>query len=571
MRWLGVLISLLLIGGIVALSGCISEEKDSDGDGVPDDEDQYPGEDDHDYLDDDKDGVLNKDDKYPDRNDSRFGGTIIRWQSEPSTLDPVMVTDQASIEMTYKIFDGLVHFAPGTTEIEPGLAKSWDVTDDGLEYTFYLREGVKFHNGRNLTATDVKYSIDRLMDPATASPRIGFADDIESVTVLNSTVVKIKTKFAFAPFLAKLAYISFCPIPKEEVEKHGEDWFKNPVGTGPFKFVKWDPGSLVVLEAFDDYWNGRPYIDEYEYHVQEDDEVIWQGVLAGEVSVAGVPSAHWEEFLADETMQENTMTVPELVTYWLYFNCEKWPFYDKTIRNAVCCALQKKELLDTVFKGRYMEARGPLPPGLWGYSQEQFDNYEYNYDPVKAKKLLDDAGIVDTNGDGIREFEGKELIIEYSSYVSNSWQTAAQTHLANLAEIGIQATYVQYDFAVLIGMADEGNFTMETLGWGTDYPDPENFMILWESKNIPDPNHAHYTNPAFDELAQQAKEETDVSKRLDMYRQLSAILQEENPHWWYFHPRTTYVWQPWINGVLAGGQGFSNEKCLELWIDPEHQ
>jgi ABC-type transport system substrate-binding protein len=183
MRWLGVLISLLLIGGIVALSGCISEEKDSDGDGVPDDEDQYPGEDDHDYLDDDKDGVLNKDDKYPDRNDSRFGGTIIRWQSEPSTLDPVMVTDQASIEMTYKIFDGLVHFKPGTTEIEPGLAKSWDVTDDGLEYTFYLREGVKFHNGRNLTATDVKYSIDRLMDPATASPRIGFADDIESVTV----------------------------------------------------------------------------------------------------------------------------------------------------------------------------------------------------------------------------------------------------------------------------------------------------------------------------------------------------------------------------------------------------
>jgi len=571
MRWMGVLVILLVVGSIITLSGCITKEKDSDGDGIPDSEDKYPGEDDHLYLDDDHDGVINKDDKYPGRNDTMFGGTFVRWSAEPSTLDPVMVTDQASYEMCVKIFDTLVQFKPGTTEVEPDLAKSWDVSSDGTEYTFYLREGVKFHNGRNLTAQDVKYSIDRLMANETASPRKGFADDIESVTVVNATTVRIKLKYPFVPFLAKLTYPCFAPVPKEEVEKWGDDWFKHPVGTGPFKFVKWEPGSKVVLQAFDDYWAGRPYIDYYEYDVHEDDETIWQGFKAGDVSLTGVPSTHWEEYLADEQMKKYSKTTAQLVTYWLIFNCEKWPFKSKAIRNAVCCALEKKTVLDTIFKGRHMEARGPLPPGLWGFDQQLYDSYKYTYNSDKAKQILDEAGIVDSDGDGIREFEGKPLKFEYSSYISSTWQTAAQTHIADLRAVGIEVTYKQYDFPTLIGMVDEGNFTMLTLGWGTDYPDPENFMILFETKNIPDPNSCRYSNPTFDELADKAKKETDVNKRLQYYKQMTEILQEDNPHWWFFHPRVTNVWQPWIHGVKIGPQGFSNEKCLELWIEQGHR
>jgi peptide/nickel transport system substrate-binding protein len=570
--WMSLLISLLLIGAIVALSGCISEEeKDSDGDGVPDDEDQYPGEDDKLYLDDDGDGVLNKDDKYPDRNDTMFGGNFIRWTAEPSTLDPIMATDTASAEIINKVFEGLVMFKAGTTEIEPRLAKSWTTSSDGLEWTFKLQEGVTFHNGRNMTAEDVKYSLERLMDPASASPRIGFAEDIESITVVDESTVTIKTKYVFVPFLSKLAYTCFNIVPKEEVEKHGDDWFKNPVGTGPFKFVKWEPGSVVQIEAYDDYWRGRAYLDQYTIYVHEDDETIWQGFLSGEIHLAGVPSAHWEEYLADEQMVKYSMTIPELATYWLYFNCQGWPFENKAIRNAVCYALQKDDIIQTVFKGRYMPATQPLPPGLWGFDQTLHDNYKYKYNPAEAKKLLDDAGVVDTDGDGIREYQGKPLILEYSSYISPSWETASQTHLANLMEIGIQGSYKQYEFPTLIGMADEGNYTLMTLGWIADYADPENFMILFESQNIPDPNHAHYASTAFDELADKGKKETDLNKRLDLYKQMIQHLQEENPHWWYMHSRATHVYQPFVHGLEIGSMGEHQEQFLEVWIDPKNR
>jgi ABC-type transport system substrate-binding protein len=389
--------------------------------------------------------------------------------------------------------------------------------------------------------------------------------------VVDQYTVTIKTKYVFVPFLSKLAYTCFNVVPKEEVEKHGDAWFKNPVGTGPFKFGKWEPGSVVQVEAYDEYWRGRPYLDKYSLFVHEDDETIWQGFLSGEIHLAGVPSAHWEEYLADEDMVKHSMTIPELATFWLHFQCQRWPFDNKVIRNAVCHALQKDELLQTVFKGRYMAATQPIPPGLWGFDQTLHDNYKYTFDPAAAKKLLDDANIVDTDGDGIREYQGQPLIIEYSAYISDSWETASQTHLANLLDIGIKATYIQYEFPTLVGMGMEGNYTLMTLGWIADYADPENFMALFESDGIPDPNFAQYNSAAFDDLANKGMRETDLNKRLDLYKQMIQLLQEDNPHWWYFHSRATHVYQPGVNNLEIGSMGEHQEQFLEVWIDPDHR
>lgn len=499
--------------------------------------------------------------------EEEYGGTFMRWShSGPLTLDPVMATDAYSAEFVVKLFDTLVHFKPGTTEIEPGLAESWEVSPDGTEYTFYLREGVKFHNGRVMTAQDVKYSFDRLMDPNTGSPRIGFAEEIDEVIVVNESVVKIRTMYAFVPFLSKLTYSCFSPVPREEVERWGDDWFMHPVGTGPFKFGWWNVGCCIELQAFDEYWGGRPRLDRYSVYLYDDAETRWQGFKAGHVSLTAVPSPAWEEYLADEIMRNNSITVSELSTYWLVFNCGEWPFKEKAIRNAFCYALQKEKVLETVFVGN-LEARGPIPPGLWGFDQDLYDGYNYTYDPQAAKDLLDRAGIRDTDGDGIREYEGKPLSFELSSSESYAWRDAAETFAAHLREVGMEMTYQEYDFVDLLAAQVDGDYSLMSMGWIADYPDPENFMLLFESKNIPGLNGCRFSNTTFDQLADWARKERNETKRLDYYRQMSGILMEENPHWWFLHPQTTYVWQPWVHGIKIGGFGFRNEKCLDVWIE----
>jgi peptide/nickel transport system substrate-binding protein len=498
--------------------------------------------------------------------------TFTRWVRSGSwTLDPVMATDSGSTEIIAKLFDTLIQFKAGTTEIEPGLAESWDISPDGIEYTFHLRKGVKFHNGEEMTANDVKYSIDRLMDPATTSPRFGLAQGITKVSVTDELTVKITTGRASASLLPRLAYPCFSIIPKDGLN------LTHPLGTGPYRLLQWHQGRDVIVEAFDEYWGGRPCVQRYVMHPVEDDETIWQGFRDGTVSLTDVPSAHWEEYVDDPEMRNYTAIVPELATYWLIFNCERWPFKEKAVRNAVCCALEKEKVLDGISQGRYMEARGPLPPGLWGFSQTSYDEYAYTYNPWKAREILDNAGIVDTDGDGVREYEGKPLVVEYSSYISNAWQTASETHLENLRAIGIEATYRQYDFATLIGgKMDSSNFTMLTLGWIGDYADSEDYMINFETGNIPDPNSARYSNPVFDELAERARREMNFDERLRLYGWMIEILQEDNPHFWFFHSRRAYVWQPWVPEVTIGPLGFPSEKmvarsCEELYPEEATQ
>ncbi len=489
-------------------------------------------------------------------------GTFVRWVRfvDSWTLDPVMATDAASTEVLVKLYDTLVQFKAGTTEIEAGLAESWEISPDGTQYTFHLRDGVVFHDGAEMTARDVKYSIDRLMDPATASPRARLAEGIARVSVIDEDTVEIEMLHASGSLLPRLAYVCFSIIPGEGFDP------EDPVGTGPYRLVERASGGDVVLEAFDGYWGGSPLVERYLLHPEDDREAIWQAFRDRVVSLTEVPSTHWaeyvDEYLQDPGMGNYTAIVPQLVTYWLIFNCQEWPFKEKAIRNAVCCALRKEEVLEEIFTGRHIEARGPLPPGLLGFDQTLYDSYPYTYNPEKARLLLDNAGIIDSDGDGIREYEGRPLTVEYSSYIDTTWERAYQMHVEDLRAVGIETTYRQHEFATLVEKMGSANFTMMTLGWGVDYSDAENFMILWESGNIPDPNSAHYSNPIFDDLAERARREIDLEERLRLYEELSSILMEDNPHWWFFHPRTVYVWQDSVPGIRIGPLGFLYEKMV---------
>jgi len=535
----------------------------------------------------DGDGVLYPYDQYLGRDDAEVdfatmtGGAYRVMTAEISDWDPIDVTDTASDTVVSKLYSGLVQYVPGTTDPMPDLAVAWEANDAGDVYTFYLREGIKFHNGEDFTAEDIVFSWDRLKNPVYASARITFLTDyVESYRAIGDYVFEVTLKDPFAPFLTLMTYTCFKVLPmdyissSEEVGETAEEgvtknWLYFPVGTGPWKLLEYVSGDHLYLEANLDYWGGRPYLDQFRYKFVEEDDTIVQAWKAGQIDGCGVPADYWEDF--NENYAETLMTVSELATYWMYLNCEAWPFDSKDLRQAFTCGIERASVIDTIFKGRYMPAHGPLPPGMFGFSQELYDSYDLTYDPQKAKDILDAAGIVDTNGDGVREYEGKELKVELSSYVSDTWKEASKVWIANAAEIGIEMTYQQYDFGTLLQSADEGNYTIMTLGWIADYPDPENFLMLFETDKIPDPNSSRYSDPDIDAWVQELRTNPNTEERLALCYKIEQKLQEDCPYVWFFHSRATRAIHTWAHGYTAGAMGPHVEKQLGIWLDADHR
>ncbi len=525
-------------------------------------------------------------DKYLGRDDAsvdfarKQGGILRLMGADIRTLDPIMVVDVASHQIVGKIFEPLAQMVPAATEVMPCLAKAWEISDDGLVYTFYLREGVRFHNGELFTADDVIYSFHRLMDPSHASKRISFVTDyMEAIDKVDDHTVRIHLRFPFMPFLSLMTYSCFHIMPQDytSANEHFEDgrwvkeWVEKPIGTGPFKFRAYESGDYWELEANEDYWAGRPYLDGIWLKVCEETATVVQAFKAGQINVVGVPAEYWEEFTTTSAYKEHLITRTELATYYYVLNCKKWPFENKLIRQAVACAMDREGVLQTIFKGRYLPAHGPLPPGCFGFSQQLYDLYAYSYNPLKARALLDKAGAIDTDGDGIREYQGKPLKFELSAYIGPTWRGGAKSFKANLKEVGIEIRYQEYEFATITMMGEDGNFVMLSLGWIMDFPDPENFYILWETKSIPDPNYSRYSNPEADALIGGLRSELNPQVRKELCYNIERIIQEDHPNIWFFHSRGTACVQPYLHDYDWGDMGSHIEKLLGVYLEAGHR
>lgn len=535
----------------------------------------------------DGDGVMYPYDQYLGRDDAEVdfatmvGGAFRTMTAEISDWDPIDVTDTASDTIVSKIFSGLVQYVPGTTDPMPDLAVAWEADAEGRVYTFYLREGITFHNGEEFTAEDVVFSWDRLGNPVYASARINFLTDyVESYVAVDDYTLQVTLKEPFAPFITLMTYTCFKIVPKDYVsssevvgataeEGVEKNWLDFPVGTGPWTLGTYVSGDSCVLEAYTAYWAGRPYLDEFRYKFTEEDDTIVQAWKAGQIDITGVPSQYWEDF--NENYADALTTTAELATYWFFMNNTEWPFDSLAMRQAISCGFEKDSVLDSIFKGRFMPAHGPLPPGIFGFSQDLYDNYPWDYDADRAKQILDDAGIVDTNGDGIREYQGQELKFELSSYVSTTWQEAAKVWIENALDLGIEMTYQQYDFGTIIEMADQFNYKLLTLGWIADYPDPENFLILFETKQMPDPNSSGYSNAEVDAWIQDLRTNPNIEERRQLTYNIEQKLVEDCPMWWFFHSRRTIALHDWVNGYESGAMGPHVEKQLGIWIDADHR
>ena len=502
--------------------------------------------------------------------DATQGGSIIvTYKDDVSTLDPAIGYDWQNWSMIKSLFDGLMDYEPGTTELVPDLASDYTVSEDGKTYTFTLRQGVKFHNGREMTAEDVKYSLDRVVRPETQSPGAGFFDSIEGfeevsagdadslkgVEVVDPYTVRFKLSRPDAPFLHKLALNFAHVVAREAVEEAGADFGKKPVGTGAFKLAEWTLGQRVVFERNPDYYHeGLPRLDTITFEVGQEPIVATLRLLRGEVDIAGdgIPPAKFLEVSQSPEYEDLIVKGDQLHTGYVTMNVTMEPFDDPNVRKAVNMAINKDRIV-RIINGRATPANQPLPPLMPGYA----DSYKgYPFDPEGAKQLLQEAGV----GDGFQT----ELFVANT----DPQPRIAQAIQQDLAEIGIEAdikSLAQANVIAAGGERDQAPMIWSGgMAWIADFPDPSNFYgpILGCGGAVPGGwNWAWYCNEELEALAVKADSMADpamAGERIELWRDIFLGIMEDAP------------WAPVFNEQRYTLRASKLDGPEGIFVDPVH-
>src|SRR5690625_1318910 len=468
---------------------------------------------------------------------------VIGLEAEPTSMDAHQLSDYNTSRTAMELYDQLVRFKDGSTELEPGLAEKWDVSEDGLEYTFYLRNDVTFHDGTPFNAEAVKFSIDRQIDedhPFHDTGQYPYADFtfgmVDSVEVVDEYEVKITLTEPFAPFLSNMAMHSASIVSPSAVEEFGDDFTANAVGTGPYKLVKWDPGVEVILEKNEDYFKGAPSIDKLIFKPITESETRLAELEVGNLDlIVNVPPDNLQYLREDDRVQ--VLEEPSMHVWWTAFNTQIEPFDDVRVRQAFNYAINKESIIENILQGTGELANSPLPPIVWGHNPN-VDNYPY--DPEKAKELLEEAGY----GDG--------LSITYSIPESGSGmqqpQAMATAIQADLAEVGVDAKIETVEWGTYIDEVfvpvEESTMEMHQMSWIGDNGDPDNFLyILLSGEQWPTAgfNDSYYQNDEVDELLAKARVTKDKGERTEMYERVQEIVMEEAPWIVLDHEKQTIV------------------------------
>lgn len=446
------------------------------------------------------------------------------------SLDPIAVTDGESFKVTQNVFETLVNFGEQDTTINPGLAKEWTVSDDGLTYTFMLEEGVKFHDGTDFNAEAVVANFDR-WSSGTADKYYyyksmfgGFGDEeghvIESVTADDEFTVTFKLKRPQAPFLKNIAMSPFGMGSPTAFEAAGDAFGDEPVGTGPFKFVEWKRNDSITIEKFEDYWQeGFPKLDRVVFRAIPDNSARLNALLTGEIDLAdGVNPSDGASIEGDAALQ--LFERPSMNVGYLGLTNTRPPFDNVLVRQAMNHAIDKQAIVDAFFEGRAEVAVNPMPPSISGYN-DQIEGYDY--DPERAKELLAEAGLPDG-------FEMELWAMPVPRPYMPDGMKVAEVMQKNLADVGITAEIVSYEWATYLEKARNGEADAFMLGWTGDNGDADNFLyVLLDGDNIGSNNYTYYDNEELHELLIAAQSEVDENTRNELYMQAQEIIHEDAP------------------------------------------
>ena len=476
------------------------------------------------------------------------GGRFVRLYVDPPTLDPHLTTDATSAQVIVEIFGGLVTI-DRNLDVVPDLAESWDISADGRVYTFRIRPDAVFHDGKPVTAEDVRWSLERVTDPLTEAPNVdqylgdivgvdaklaGDVLEISGVQVINGRTIEITIDASKSFFLAKMTYPTAFVLDRENIEANPKNWFRKPNGTGPFKMTEYKVGETLILSRHDAYHLGPAKVAEVEMILSGGTSMLMYE--NDEIDIAGVGLADLDRLLepSHSLNAELTRAAPSFSVQYIGLNVNEPPLDDVKVRQALNLAIDKREIATIVLGDQVVPAKGILPPGFPGFS-ELVSGYEF--DPIKAKQLL----LESKYGNDLDNLPPITITTpgSFGANVSLDMEVVLAMWEKNL---GITTEFQQTEFATFLKDLNKRRFQMFDIGWIADYPDPENFLdILFYSDSSN--NHTNYNNPEVDALLEKARVETDETLRFSIYNEVEQTILDDAP-WiplWYSGERYLLV------------------------------
>ena len=496
------------------------------------------------------------------------GGVLNLYGIDPHTLDPAVSGEMTSHGYIVQLFSGLVRL-DDDLKPAPDIAQSWEVSDDGRTYTFYLRDDVMFHDGREVKAGDFKYSWERACDPATGSLTAatylgdivgveevlaGKTREISGVKVIDDYTLEVTIDAPKSYFLSKLTYTTALVVDRANVESGG-GWWHSPNGTGPFKLKEWEENELLVLERNELYYGELAKVDSVAFQ-------LWGGVPmnmyeTGEIDVTSI-YIHYIDKVTDKAgpFYRDLVVVPELSFRYIGFNSTKPPFDDVNIRRAFSQAVDKDKLVSLVFRGMVQRADGVLPPGMPGFNK---DLSGLDYDVNEARELIEDSGYGDVSNlppitittagwGGLIPSELEAIIYE--------WQQ----------NLGVEVEVRQLEPQRFLYHLKQEKDEMFYIGWIADYPHPQNFLeVLFHSGD--DNNYGEYSHPEVDALLERAGVEPDYDQSLRLYQQAEQLLVEDAACLPLYFSENYILIKPYVKGYNLNPQGYAMLNSVSIEPD----
>jgi peptide/nickel transport system substrate-binding protein len=495
------------------------------------------------------------------------GGTLVRrLDVDVTTLNPVRATSRYDRYLDHYLFTPLVYLDKDLRPVA-GAAQSWTISDDGLLYRFELNPKATFSDGSPVRASDVVFTLRKIIDPESIAPQI--RGSFEHLDLARTRAVDDHTvEVAFLEPLATqlIRFTDVMPLPEHIYGKGSfrNDFNETAVGNGPYRLVSRDPGKGLVLERRDDYWGTRPYIRRIVFKVIADHGTAWDALRRGDIDETILASDTW---LRERTNPTLTSLIDFQRFYTLNYNYIAWNerlplFSDKRVRRALSMCVPIEGVIQDLYHGTARAMSGPFTP----------DDFAYNptvpvirYDPEGAKRILAEVGWRDGDGDGVLEKEGKKFAFDLMILSGGATtKQFAQMVQAELQKAGVQVEIRVIDISMGLQRIQEGNYEAAYLSWDLD-PDPDPFSLFHSSQTPPrGQNFVFYKNAEVDRIIDEARRELDQTKRKELYWQLHKLLADDQPYTW-----TIQVSLKWGINKRVRGVNVSRGYGLFLWYPGE--